>query len=77
MKVFLFMIPIIGIILLSLLWIVIQLDVKFSFGTEQSEYIFKKGLELSYKINCFIAVLIGLNVLSIIVGLFVIKKKSI
>jgi hypothetical protein len=75
MKSVLYIIPIIGIVLLSIFWVVIQMDVKFSFGAEQSEYIFNKGMEFSNRANIFILILIGLN-LFILVNNYIFLKKQ-
>ena len=52
-----------SIITLIIFWVIIQLDVTFSFGGEQNEYIFNKGQELGNKSSIFIGVLIFFNVL--------------
>ena len=49
-------------ITLILFWVIIQLDVTFSFGAEQNEYLFNKGQELGNKSSIFIGILIFLNV---------------
>ena len=49
-------------ITLILFWVIIQLDVTFSFGAEQNEYLFNKGQELGNKSSIFIGILFFLNV---------------
>jgi hypothetical protein len=73
MKIFTYIIPILNILILSFFWIVIQLDVKFSFGAEQTENIFMKGQELGMKTDWFILVLIILNIMLFFI-LFFTKK---
>ena len=74
MKIFTYIIPILNILILSFFWIVIQLDVKFSFGAEQTENIFRKGQELGMKTDWFILVLIILNMMLFVI-LFITRKK--
>jgi len=65
-----FAVLILNVILLLVFWTLIQLDVKFSFGAEQSKYVFNKGQELSFKTNVFIVSSLVLNfILSVFVFL--------
>jgi heme/copper-type cytochrome/quinol oxidase subunit 2 len=76
MKIFAYIISIINILILLLFWIVIQLDVKFSFGAEQSTYVFNKGQELGEKTSLFITLLIVLNLIMIGITFFQSKKTN-
>jgi hypothetical protein len=53
----------------------IELDVKFSFGTEQSQYVFKKGQELGERAFLFITGLIILN-LSMLINILLQSRKK-
>lgn len=55
-------------------WIVIELDVKFSFGPEQTEYIFNKGQELSWKSSIFISLSLVFNLIILIFNIKAFKK---
>lgn len=67
-----------SIITLIIFWVIIQLDVKFSFGGEQNEYIFNKGQELGNKSSIFIGVLIFFNVLIFLIQImYHFKNKNI
>ncbi len=76
MKILTYIIPILNILILSFFWIVIQLDVKFSFGAEQTENIFNKGQELGMKTDWFILVLIILNTMLFAILFFTRNKKK-
>lgn len=67
-----------SIITLIIFWVIIQLDVTFSFGGEQNEYIFNKGQELGNKSSIFIGVLIFFNVLIFLIQImYHFKNKNI
>lgn len=75
MKILSYIILIINILILLLFWVVIQLDIKFSFGAEQSNYIFNKGQELGEKTNLFIISLLVLNV--VMIGINISSNKKL
>jgi len=68
-KIVLFL-AILNLFVLITFWIVIQLDVKFSFGPEKDPYIFEKGQELGFKSSLFIGILLVLNVLILLLSYF-------
>ncbi len=76
MKFLSYLIPIINILISLLFWLLIQLEVKFSFGAGQSEYIFNKGLRLEGMTDVFITLLIVLNSAMIVIVFILNKKRS-
>jgi hypothetical protein len=67
-------IAIINCLILFIYWVVIELDVKFSFGPERSEYIFNQGQELSWKSSIFISISIILNLFILLLNIKAFKK---
>ncbi len=74
MKLLSYIIPIISILILLLFLIVIQLDIKFSFGVDQTQYVFKKGQELAGRANMFISLLVILDIL--LIGIFFLQGRK-
>lgn len=70
-------VSILNCLVLFVYWIVIELDVKFSFGPEQTEYIFKKGQELSWKSSIFLSLSIIFNLIILIFNIKAFKKVKL
>lgn len=66
---------ILNLFVLITFWIVIQLDIKFSFGPEKDPYIFEKGQELGFKTSLFIGILLIINIILFLFSFFSNKKK--
>jgi len=75
-KILIYSIPILNIILLLVLWINIELDVKFKFGPEQTQEIFKGGQELAKRSSVFILISIVFNLITLLVIYFLNKGKK-
>jgi len=75
-KVLIYTIPILNIILLLVLWINIELDVKFKFGPEKATEIFNGGQELAQRSSVFIMISILFNLITLLVIYFLNSGKK-
>jgi energy-coupling factor transporter transmembrane protein EcfT len=75
-KILIYSIPVLNIILLLVLWINIELDVKFKFGPEQETWIFNGGQELAKRSSVFILISIVFNLITLLVIYFLNRGKK-
>jgi hypothetical protein len=76
-KILIYTIPILNIILLLVLWINIELDVKFKFGPEQATEIFNGGQELAKRSSVFIMISILFNLITLLVIYLLDREKKV
>lgn len=75
-KVLIYSIPILNIVLLLVLWLNIELDVKFKFGPEQAAEIFNGGQELAKRSSVFIMISILFNLITLLVIYLLNREKK-
>lgn len=75
-KVLIYSIPILNILLLLVLWLNIELDVKFKFGPEQETEIFNGGQELASRSSIFIMISILFNLITLLVTYLLNREKK-